>query len=65
MSAQALEFNPWLQEPLEAGCLSPESAWKLHWELSELQGLPWTPGVYQINQTVVLFHWNPEHRSMQ
>lgn len=65
MSASPLQFNPWLQEPLEAGCLSQESAWKLDWELSELQHLPWTPGVFQIKQTVVLFHWNQELRWMQ
>jgi hypothetical protein len=60
MSASPATFPPWIQEPLELGHLSPESAWKLEWELLVLQGQPWTPGVYEINQLVALHHWQPD-----
>ncbi|MBC7618753.1 MAG: hypothetical protein H7293_07150 [Candidatus Saccharibacteria bacterium] len=56
MSAQTLIFPLYLQLPLEQGHLSPESAWLLEWELEQLQGQPWTPGVFSINQRVILFH---------
>ena len=65
MSAQALIFPLHLQLPLEAGCLSAESAWKLDWELEQLQGLPWSPGVYEINLRVQLFHLSTELMRMQ
>lgn len=29
MSAQTLRFDPWLQQPLEAGVISPQEAWSL------------------------------------
>ncbi len=60
MSASPAMFDPWIQEPLDLGHLSPESAWKLEWELMVLQDDPWTPGVFQINQTVALHHWPTE-----
>lgn len=65
MSAHVLIFSPYFQEPIESGCLSHESAWSLEWELEQLQGLPWSPGVFELNQRVILFHWNQELSSMQ
>ena len=56
MSAQALQFPDVLQMPVEAGVISPETAWSLMWEWAVLQGQPWTPGVYEMNQRVLLFH---------
>ena len=60
MSAQALSFPEWIQEPMEAGHLSPQSAWELEWEYLALQGRPWTPGVFEMSQRVGLYHWQPE-----
>ena len=57
MSAQALRFPEWLSLPLEQGCLSPEQAWHLTWELEQLQDQPWRPAVWETNQLVALFHW--------
>jgi hypothetical protein len=59
MSAHPAMFPPWLQEPMEAGHLSPLSAWRLEWELIALQDQPWTEGVYELNLRVSLFHWEP------
>ena len=56
MSAQALEFPIYLQLPVNAGALSPHQAWQLDWELEVLQGQPWTPGVFEINLLVQMFH---------
>jgi len=60
MSASPATFPPWIQEPLESGHLSPESAWRLEWELVVLSNEPWTPGVHQISRTVELHHWQTE-----
>lgn len=62
MPAQALLFPDWLQEPLEAGCLSSQEAWILEWELLVLAEEPWSPGVFALKQRVALFHWEVEGR---
>lgn len=65
MSAQPAMFQDWIQEPLEQGLLSPHQAWRLEWELLVLTDQPWTPGVFEIRQTVGLYHWSPEPQQMQ
>lgn len=65
MPACLLKFPQWLQEPIEEGCLTPHQAWQLEWEIEMLQGLPWTPGVFEIKQRVVLFHMERGPRALQ
>ena len=56
MSGQLLQFEPWLQEPVEAGCLAPATAWQLDWEMSVLLDQPWSPGMQEVFLRVHLFH---------
>ena len=58
--AQVLEFPPYLQEPIEAGLLTHHQAWRLDYELTELQHQPWTPGVQEINRMVSMFYMQTE-----
>lgn len=60
MSATVLQFSPYLQEPMEAGVLTPVLAWTLEMEFERRQGLPWLPGMEFVNQLVSLWHWTPE-----
>ena len=60
MSAQALRFNPYLQIPMDEGCLSPASAWALNLDLLTLVSEPWAPGMFELNQLVTLFHWQTQ-----
>ena len=53
-------FDPWIQEPLEAGAISPAQAWQLEWEILALQNQPWTPGSLELCQLVELFHLYPQ-----
>ena len=59
MTAQAVTFSPWLQEPMEAGALSPRQAWVLEWEVTALQNEPWTPEAMEVNRLQSLYHWQP------
>ena len=54
--AQLMKFQPHLQEAVDAGCLSVESAWHLHWEISVLTYEPWTPGMQALHRLVELYH---------
>lgn len=81
MSASPLQFNPWIQEPLEAGCLAPQTAWAYslelqqletcHWSMSAVVELEktelnrWSRAVFPIVQTLALYHWSPEFSLMQ
>jgi hypothetical protein len=56
MSAQMLQFPDWIQEPLEQGVLTPEQAWRLEWELTQLSTQPWSPGMFELNLKVRLYH---------
>ena len=61
MTAQALQFTPRIQDALDQGCLSPESAWRLEWDLEPAQLFqPWHPIAMQAELTLLLFHWEPE-----
>ena len=60
MSASPATFPPWIQEALDLGHLSPQSAWMLEWEFLVLLNEPWTPGVQAISRTVELSHWETE-----
>lgn len=60
MSAQALLFSEYLQQPLEAGALTAVQAWALVWERTALLDSPWTPGVFEVYQRTELFHWEPD-----
>ena len=63
--AQLLTFYPYLQEAVDAGCLSLESAWRLYWELEVLSEQPWTPGVQEIDLSVLLHHLEIEGMPLQ
>ena len=60
MPATLATFEEWIQEPLDAGAISPAQAWALEWEILVLQGQPWTPGVREVLHLVDLFHKSPE-----
>jgi hypothetical protein len=56
MSAEKLLFLPWLQEPIEAGVLTPAQAWSLGFEaLMNPQG-DWPKSLLPLAQRVSLFH---------
>lgn len=57
--AQALRFGSYLQQPLEAGILTPEQAWRLAWEMEVLTFEPWTPDGLAMQRRVALFHLSP------
>lgn len=60
MSAQPLQFRPYLQNPLDEGVLTPHQAWLLMWDLEQFPTEPWSPGVQPISRLVQLFHLNVE-----
>ena len=60
MSAQILEFTPYLQRPLEAGVLTPAQAWALMWEFDVTPTEPWGPGAQQLGRLVSLFYLETE-----
>lgn len=53
--AQALTFDPVLQEALEAGSISPQQAWLLEQEFARMD-LPFSPPGLQANWRLQL-HW--------
>ena len=65
MSAQLMEFNEMLQEPVTAGCLSHHQAWRLMWDVEMLPYEPWSPGVWLISQTLKMFHQPLESMTRQ
>lgn len=63
MSAHPLQFSPGIQEPLEAGWISPRQAWLLDQELTVLRYQPWTPEGLLLNCLLQTFH-NPQDQTL-
>ena len=57
---QLAVFEPWIQEPMEEGAISPAQAFYLEAEILERQHLPWTPVALEAYYLVGLFPLYPQ-----
>ena len=63
MSAHPLQFPEAIQQPLEAGWISPRQAWLLDWEMTVALYQPWTPEGLLLNCLLQTFH-NPQDQTL-
>jgi hypothetical protein len=60
VSAEVARFTEWLQQPVDAGCITPAGAWTLEWEVCIRTFEPWDAEAWNLNQRVALFHAEQE-----
>lgn len=58
MPAELLKFDPWLQEPVEAGVLTPQQAWSLEWERLAYPSRPYPDELHPLLQRIELYFLN-------